>query len=147
MVKVESTITWEDSAMLYALVVLSFAFAVDDPKAGKPAKKPAVTGTVEFTGKPTFPAGTVVTISVLDVSLADAPAKVLGKITIKDPRKTPIPFSVEYDGAAIKKGHMYALGVRIEANKKLLYINDTRISVITNGKVKDIKAPVKEIKR
>ena len=87
-------------------------------------------------------------MTLKDVSLADAPAKKVGEQVIKDLKKFPIPFEVEYDPAAIEKGHTYAVQVRIETKGRLDYINDTRIEVISNGKpAKDVKAPVIQVKR
>lgn len=130
------------------LALYPLALSAADPSPEPPAKKPVITGKITFKQKPAFPAGTVVEVSVLDVSRADAAATVLGKLTIKDPKTTPIPFAVEYDATQVRQGLMYALGVRISHKGALLYINDTRISVLTNGGgVTGIEAPVIAIRR
>jgi putative lipoprotein len=128
-------------------LLLAPALVAADPEPKKADKKPTITGQVEFPGKPAFPKGTVVTIQVQDVSLADAKAVVLGKKAIENPKGSPLPFEVEYDAEAAKKGVRFSLSVRVTAGGKLLYINDTHIAVITEGRVKNIKAPVIEVKR
>lgn len=112
-------------------------------------EKPAVTGTIEFKDGGELPAGAVVVVQLLDVSKADAKADVLGKQEIKDAKKFPIPFRVEYDANAVMPARArYSIGVRITVDGKLAYINDTNIAVISNGApTKDVKAPVIKIKR
>ena len=112
------------------------------------SKKDKVSGTIEFKGKAQFEANTVARVTLQDVSLADAPAKKVGEQVIKDLKKFPIPFEVEYDPAAIEKGHTYAVQVRIETKDRLDYINDTRVQVLSSGKpAKDVKVPVIRVKK
>jgi uncharacterized lipoprotein YbaY len=132
-------------ALLAALTVTARAEA-DDP--AKPAKKPTLTGEVTFKDTPTFEEGTEVVIQVQDTSRADAKAVVLGTKTIKDPKKAPIAFEVEYDDSKIKPRDRISLSVRISHKGKLLYINDTRIAVVNPpGKTKAVMAPVVAVKR
>lgn len=109
----------------------------------KDDKKTTVTG--KITGPGDLEEGLVVTVKLVDVSLADAAAKVLGEQTIRDPKAFPIPFEIPYDPKAIGPGFSYAIGVRIEKEGKLKFINDTRIPAINNGPTKDIQAPVIKI--
>jgi putative lipoprotein len=119
-------------------------FAQKDDK----SKKGKVSGTIEFKGEARFEADTVARVTLQDVSLADAPAKKVGERVIKDLKKFPIRFEVEYDPAAIEKGHTYSVQVRIETKKRLDYINDTRVEVISRGKPsKDVKVPVIRVKK
>jgi putative lipoprotein len=112
------------------------------------SKKDKVSGTIEFKGEAQFAANTVARVTLQDVSLADAPAKMVGEQVIKDLKKFPIPFEVEYDPAAIENGNTYAVQVRIETKDRLDYVNDTRVEVISSGKPsKDVKVPVIRIKR
>jgi uncharacterized lipoprotein YbaY len=120
------------------------AFAQKDDK----SKKGKVSGTIEFKGEARFEADTVARVTLQDVSLADAPAKKVGEQVIKDLKKFPIPFEVEYAPAAIEQGHTYAVQVRIETKDRLDYLNDTRVEVISRGKpAKDVKVPVIRVKK
>src|SRR5262245_50008031 len=83
------------------------AFAQKDEK----PKKSKVSGTIEFKGDARFEADTVARVTLQDVSVADAPAKKVNTQVIKDLKKFPISFEVEYDPADIKKGHTYAIQV------------------------------------
>jgi putative lipoprotein len=123
---------------------------------GKPAfaqkddrpNKSKVSGTIEFTGEARFEEDTIARVTLQDVSLEDAPAKKVGEQVIKDLKKFPIPFEVEYDSAALEKRHTYAVQVRIETKGRLDYINDTRVEVISSGKPsRDVKVPVIRVKK
>ena len=116
-------------------------------KDGQP-KKAKVSGTIEFKGEAKFEADTVARVTLQDVSLEDAPAKKIAEQVIKDLKKFPIPFEVEYDPAVIEKGHTYAVQVRIETKDRLDYINDTRVEVISRGKPsKEVNVPVIRVKK
>jgi putative lipoprotein len=111
-------------------------------------KKARVSGTIEFKGEAKFEADAVARVTLQDVSLEDAPAKKIAEQVIKDLKKFPIPFEVEYDSAVIEKGHTYAVQVRIETKDPLDYLNDTRVEVISRGKPsKDVIVPVLRVKK
>jgi putative lipoprotein len=109
------------------------------------AKKPTITGSVEGPAGDLEP-GLVVSVKVQDISLADAAAVVLGEQIIRDPKAFPIPFAVPYDLEKTNRGVRFSIGVRIEKEGKLKFINDTNIPVIKDGPTKDVKAPVIKIK-
>jgi putative lipoprotein len=112
------------------------------------SQKAKVSGTIESKEEARFEADTVARVTLQDVSLQDAPAKKIGEQVIKDLKKFPILFEVEYDPAVIEKGHTYAVQVRIETKDRLEYINDTRVEVISGGKSsKDVKVPVIRVKK
>jgi putative lipoprotein len=116
-------------------------------KDGQP-KKPRVSGTIEFKGEAKFEADTIARVMIQDVSVEDAPAKNVAEQIIRDLKKFPIPFEVEYDPAVIEKGHTYALQIRIETKKRLDYLNDRRLEVISRGKpTSDLKVPVIQLKK
>ena len=113
-----------------------------------PKVLPTISGTVEYDGPSQFTKDTIVSVKLQDVSLMDAPAITLGEFKLTGPTKFPIPFQISYDPAALKKGVDFAIGVRIETNGKLNYINDTRISVLGRSAPpadQPIKAPVKAV--
>ena len=94
-----------------------------------------VTGSVTYLQRIALPQDAVVTVRIEDVSKADAPAEAVGEQVIQTiGAQVPIPFSVPYDPDKIIDNHTYSLRVRIEdGTGKLLFINDTSISVVTNG--------------
>jgi uncharacterized lipoprotein YbaY len=101
----------------------------------QPAASAAVTGTVTYLERIALAPGSVVTVSLDDVSRADAPAINLGRQVITTTgQQVPIPFSIPYNPATIDPRFTYAVSARIDApNGALLFITDMRYPVITNG--------------
>jgi uncharacterized lipoprotein YbaY len=130
-------------AFLLVLGGASVSAADDKPKLAK------VTGAIELAGEAMpFGPDTVVTVQIQDVSIADKAATVLGKVEIKDAKKFPIAFTVEYDPAKVNLRARIGLSVRITTGGKLAYINDTFIGVISGGNPNEgVKAKVIAIKR
>jgi uncharacterized lipoprotein YbaY len=78
----------------------STAFAQKDDK----PTKAKVSGTIGFRGEAQFEPDTVARVMLVDVSLADAPARKVGEKVIKELKKFPISFEVEYDPTASRRG-------------------------------------------
>ena len=99
-----------------------------------PAATGTVTGTVTKLDRMALPAGAVVTIRLQDVSRADAPAIVLAEQVITTSgEQMPLPFTLNYDPAAIDERFTYQVHVRVELDGQLLYITKTSHPVITRG--------------
>lgn len=103
------------------------------PCPSKPGEA-CVTGTIFYRERMALPPTATIRLQLADVSLADAPAKVLDEYAFASAGKQP-PFDValRYDPAAIDPRHDYAVQARIELDGQLLFISDTRVSVITRG--------------
>ncbi len=93
-----------------------------------------VTGTVGYLLRMALPPTAVIQIQLLDVSLADAPAKVLAeeKIALGE-RQVPVPFSLTFDAAKIEQDHAYSVSARILMDGQLRFISDKAYPVITRG--------------
>ncbi len=105
----------------------------------------SVTGTATYLQRIALQDDAVLTVQIQDVSLADAAATVMGEDSYAtEGAQVPLPFEVSYDPTMIEDNHDYALSVRItDADDNLLYINDTRIPVITKGNpTQDVEAMV-----
>ncbi|CAH1557145.1 YbaY family lipoprotein [Vibrio rotiferianus] len=98
------------------------------------ASMKTITGTVAYRERIALPPHAVVTVALEDVSLADAPAKVLAKQTFEtEGKQVPLSFELSYNSNDIKPNHRYSLRARIEVDGKLRFINDTSIPVITDS--------------
>lgn len=89
-------------------------------------------GTVFFREKIMLPETARVRVQLLDVSLADAPAKVLGE-AVATGASPPYDYAIEYDPSAIVPGHHYAVSARIMDGEELLFISTTHNSVLGDG--------------
>ena len=94
----------------------------------------AMTGNVVWeNGRVKLPDGAVVTVTLADTSIADAPWQVLDQQVIEDADALPLAFRLEYDPAAIDERFEYTLSASIEVGDRLIYINDTVHTVLTGG--------------
>jgi putative lipoprotein len=99
---------------------------------GAPAAR--VTGTLTWPARGPLSPDARIRVQLVDVSLADAPARVLGEQRITTAgRPVPFAFAVAYDPADILPHHTYAVQARVEENGALRFINDRRFAVITQG--------------
>jgi putative lipoprotein len=90
-------------------------------------------GEVFYLQRIALPPTAQVTVSLQDVSLADAPAVDLAQQQLKLGRQVPLAFHLDYDRNQVQTGHAYALSARIEDNGRLLFITTERHSVKLDG--------------
>jgi putative lipoprotein len=107
---------------------------VEPVSAGGATSQSVITGTVTYRNRVALPPTAVIEVSLQDVSLADAPAKVISTQKIEAGGKQP-PFAYElsYDPAQIDPRMTYSVSARITSNSELLFISDTMIPVLTRG--------------
>jgi putative lipoprotein len=88
-----------------------------------------ITGDIAYRERIALPENAVATVSLIDVSLADAPSTTIAADIIDPAGQVPVGFVIDFDSGAILKGHSYAIAALIEVDGELWFINDTRISV------------------
>lgn len=116
------------------------------PAGGGSGVAAQVTGTATYRERVALPPAAIMTVRLVDVSLADAPSPVLAEQTIPTAgRQVPLPFALAYDPAAIQPAHSYAVQVRIELDGQLLWITDTRHAVITQGNPGHVDAVLRRV--
>lgn len=115
-----------------AAIALAIA-AVTAHTASAVAKSRSLSGTVTYRERMALPPRAVVEVQLLDISLADAPAKVLARTTISPRRQVPLRYRLRYDDRQIRPNHSYALQARITLNGQLLFLNTTRHSLSAAG--------------
>lgn len=98
-----------------------------------PPTKAQVTGSVIYRERIMLAPPGVVTVTLADTSLMDAPARVIATQVIENATAPPFNFALDYDPAKIVPNHTYTVSARIEVDGKLRFITDTRTPVITNG--------------
>ncbi len=117
--------------VVIALLLDYLASKTKNPYEPVPA---TISGQVHYLERIALLPGSVVEVSLLDTSLADAPATELAKvIKITEGENVPIPFSLTYNQRDIKENHSYSIRARIMVDGQLRWINTTNIPVITNG--------------
>lgn len=120
------------TSKLAELLVFGFAplmLCIVTLPGGASAEERSITGTVTYRERIALPAQAVVTVELADVSLADAPAAVIGKQEIKNAGQVPIKFAITFDSAVIQPETEYALQARITVDNELWFVNDQRHTV------------------
>ncbi len=84
-----------------------------------------------------LPPEAVLTVTLSDASLADAPAKVLSqKVTRTEGKQAPFSFVLPYNPADIQPNARILLSAAVTLDGKLLFITDTIQEVINHGGTK-----------
>lgn len=89
-------------------------------------------GTVAYRERIALPPTAVIEVKLLDVSLADAPARTIAETRVSG-RRIPAPWTLRFDSHQIDPQHSYALQARILDRGRLLFITTERHSVLTGG--------------
>ncbi len=92
-----------------------------------------ISGTVAYRERIALPPTAKVKVSLVDVSLADAPSTTIAETEFTPSGNVPIAYSISYDPAKITEGHSYALQARVTDQEKLLFITDTQNQVLGDG--------------
>ena len=116
--------------LLVAAIAVVLATAV---ACGSSGSAGVITGEVRFVREVALPQGAVVTVRLLDTSLADASAVELGRQAIEGAERLPVRFRIEYDPDQVSDGAEYTLSAAVRHGEDLLYVNDTVHPVLTRG--------------
>lgn len=84
-----------------------------------------ISGKVLYRERIMLPPQALVTVSLLDVSRADAPADVLAQTQIKGKSASPFDYELQFDPARIDPRHRYSLQARITVGDQLIFISTT----------------------
>ncbi|TGQ95675.1 META domain-containing protein [Mesorhizobium sp. M8A.F.Ca.ET.208.01.1.1] len=90
------------------------------------AAEKTVRGEVIYRERIALPPSAVLSVELADVSLAEAPAKIIGQQKIKPAGQVPISFEIKFDSSVIRPQMTYALQARITVDGRLMFISDVR---------------------
>lgn len=93
----------------------------------------ALDGTVTYRERMALPPGAVIEVALVDVSLADAPARTIAETSVTPQTQVPVAYHLAYDPAQIVHGHSYALQARITLDGRLLFATTERHAVFGDG--------------
>ncbi|AZD33945.1 Lipoprotein-related protein [Pseudomonas chlororaphis subsp. aurantiaca] len=99
----------------------------------QPASNASLDGEVFYLQRIALPPAATLSVSLQDVSLADAPAVVLAEQKGSVKGQVPLPFHLSYDPAQVKPGHRYSVSARIELAGKLLFVTTEHNGVKLDG--------------
>jgi putative lipoprotein len=124
---------------------------VQDCKLDKPLngaeEQRTVTGTVSYLQRMALPTNAVIQVQLLDVSLADAPSRVVAEQSINlGQRQVPVAFSLTFDPAKINAKHRYSLSAKITVDGKLWFMSDRSYPVLPDGNAAHVDLILKQVK-
>lgn len=108
------------------------------------AETRSVTGTVAYLERIALPPEAELVVTLVDVSLQDAPATTLAS---KGMALTgvPMPFELPYDSTAIDPAHSYAVQARIMLDGNLLFLTTQSYPVLTRGAGETVEIIVQRV--
>lgn len=115
------------------LTLLAAAILLSACQSTNPAGKVGLDGEVFYLQRIALPPSATLSVSLQDVSLADAPAVVLDEQKGPVKGQVPLPFHLSYDPAQVKPGHRYSISARIEVNGELMFITTENHAVQLDG--------------
>ncbi|MBW9309151.1 hypothetical protein FA039_04685 [Escherichia coli] len=102
-------------------------------------QQPNVSGTVWIRQKVALPPDAVLTVTLSDASLADAPSKVLAQKAVRtEGKQSPFSFVLPFNPADVQPNARILLSAAITVNDKLVFITDTVQPVIRGGTKADL---------
>ncbi|MGY2343158.1 YbaY family lipoprotein [Pseudomonas sp. SDO5532_S415] len=99
----------------------------------QPSAKASLDGEVFYLQRIALPPTAVLSVSLQDITLADAPAKVIDEQRGPVKGQVPLPFHLSYDPQKIEPNHRYSINARIEVDGKLLFITTENHAVRLDG--------------
>lgn len=95
---------------------------------------PSVSGTVNIRQRIALPANAVLTVTVSDASISDAPSKVISQhVARTEGKQAPFAFSLPYNPADIQPAARILLSAAITIDNRVVMVTETVASVVTNG--------------
>jgi uncharacterized lipoprotein YbaY len=102
-----------------------------------------VSGTVTYRLRSALPPTAVLTVSLLDVSRADAPSTPIAQQRIETAgRQVPFSFDMAYDRTKIQERNRYSVRAEIRDGERLLFTTDTNYPVITQNNPRTVEIVV-----
>lgn len=98
------------------------------------AARRTLRGNVIFRSRNPLPREARVTVQLVDVSLADAPAKTIAQTRFRADGDSPLPYELDYETRDIRPGRTYALQARIQRGDDLLFTNTERHTIFGEGR-------------
>lgn len=123
------------------------ALSVSLVACAEPESKPAtVDGNLVFDETIELSSAAVATVTLQDVSLADAPSVVVAKTRISDPGKSPVAYQILYPVNAIDERMSYSVRAQVREGDRLVLTSDTVTPVLTRGAGRTADLELVEIK-
>ncbi|MEQ1763775.1 MAG: YbaY family lipoprotein [Pyrinomonadaceae bacterium] len=99
-----------------------------------------VSGTVTYRQRSALPTSAILSVTIIDVSRADAPSTIIAEQrTPTAGKQVPFSFDLAYDKAKVQERNRYAVRAEIRDGDRLLFTTDTSVPVITQGNPRSVE--------
>lgn len=115
------------------LTLLAAATLLSACQSTSPTDKASLDGEVFYLQRIALPPTATLSVSLQDISLADAPAQVIDEQKGQVQGQVPLKFHLSYDPRQVQPGHRYSVSARIENEGKLLFITTENHAVQLDG--------------
>jgi uncharacterized lipoprotein YbaY/heat shock protein HslJ len=106
---------------------------------------PTVQGTATYRERIAMPPNAVFEAILEDVSRADAPAREVGRTTVRQPPQVPIPFTITVDPGKIDPNASYSVRGRIIVDGAQWFVTDPAYPVLTRGAGYNVQLLLKRV--
>ena len=115
------------------LTLLAVATLLSACQSTPPGSKASLEGEVFYLQRIALPPTAILSVSLQDISLADAPAKVIDEPRGQVQGQVPLVFHLSYDPLKIEPNHRYSVSARIEVVGKLMFTTTENHAVRLDG--------------
>ena len=115
------------------LSLLGLAALLSACQSMQPAPKASLEGEVFYLQRIALPPTAILSVSLQDISLADAPSKVIDVQRGQVQGQVPQAFHLSYDPLKVEPNHRYSVSARIEVDGKLKFITTENHAVRLDG--------------
>ena len=111
----------------------AFAIAVGGANAAE-----TITRSVTYRERIAMPPGVTLEVRLEDVSLMDAPEKIISEVTMKEAGNPPYDIIIPYNPDAIQDGRRYTVRASLRMGERFLFTTDTHAPVLSDGAGTDV---------
>lgn len=112
---------------------------------GEGEAEASVRGSAFYREPVALPPGAVFEATLEDVSRADAPAEILGAVSLDASSGPPYAFTIPYDPRRLDPRGRYAVRARITLDRRLLFTSDSFHPVISDGHPDSVEIPMRVV--
>lgn len=107
----------------------------------------AITGAITYMAKMALPSDAAIDVRLEDVTLADAPSKLVAEnVFALGSKQVPVPFQLPYNPAEIDPSHRYSVRATITVNGDLLFTTAQVNPVLTNGAPSEVSLNLQAVR-
>ena len=129
---------WQSITVVFS-VILGCAWLCQAQSSTGAGSGPMITGTLTYMARIALPPDAAIDVRLEDVSLADAPAKLVAEnIFALGQNQVPVPFQLPYNPAEIQPSHRYSVRANITVDGNMLFTTTQLYPVLTNGASTDV---------